>query len=212
MKLLCAILVTVAAMHAGPITLERGASAVFHFGIWNFALNAGEYPERIDITLESQAGLAGTLTATLESLDGSVALPLVAAGMSQGYVSNGSYTGPSTLFEAGISLPADTAAELFGPASLAPWSDGATLRIRNAGDPYAIGLPDTPVTAAIDILLQGNAVSVGGVPGVVEIQPAPRMRGAAAAAVHVPEPAPAGLAAAGMALICALFRRRSSIQ
>jgi hypothetical protein len=132
---------------------------------------------------------------TLESLDGSIVIPLfdsnaarlgLPAGemvLGPGYRSGGSYSGPISLLSASATLSPSEAAALF-------CSGEAVLRLRNLGADITFGYSETPITGAFSASLIGSdgSLSVGAVPVRAVLDPCP-------------EPGTIALFAIGLAII-----------
>jgi hypothetical protein len=113
--------------------------------------------------------LSGWLfSATLESADGSVSIPLVDPNASRlglpagtlvltpGSHSGGSYSGPIDVLSADVTLTSKQAAELFG-------SGEAVIELRNIGDTLTMGYPSSTLSNdfSASLISDGGAQSEG---------------------------------------------------
>lgn len=213
LALFCASL---APLHAGNIdvtadsqvTLQNSDSLTFGLGVWNYASAASDaglaspYPAEISFTLGAMPeglptsaipGTSATYTpgmlfrATLESLDGSISMPLFDSNaallglpdgdlvVTTGFRSGGSYTGPISVLNATVALSSAEAAELFSAAALQPWSEAFDIRLVNVGDDITFGYSGAAITSAVTASLSsaGGTLSVGAMPLQVELQDCP---------------------------------------
>jgi hypothetical protein len=211
------------------VTLQDSDSLTIGLGVWNYAseaLGAGlasPYPTEISFTLGSlpvdlpTAAIPGTsasytpgmlFSATLESVDGSVSMPLFDPNaallglpdgdlvLGTGFRSGGAYSGPISVLTASVTLSSAEAAELFSPTDLEPWSEAFVIRLVNVGDDLTFGYSGSPITSALSASLSSadGTLSVGAVPLQVELQ-------------DCPEPGTIGLLLIGLA-VCFLNRAK----
>lgn len=204
------------------VTLHHGGSLIFEAGAWNYGPQAASYgltslyPGEISIMLGGLpvagpvAPIPGTssvyttgalFSGTLESLDGSIVIPLVDPNAARlglpngdlllgpGSRSGGSYTGPTSILLASAVVSSAEAAALFA-------SDTFVLRIRDLGGDITFGFPGAPITSALSasLISPGGTLSVGAIP----------LR----AQMPTPEPATAALLLIGLAVIAGRWGRR----
>jgi hypothetical protein len=166
-------------------TLEPGQTMAFEFGVWNYGLNNPEYspyPTSIGfqaLGLHPEGATTAPLPGTtqvyltgylfegfLESLDGSVSVPLMDSlaarlGYGPGYL----LAAPSTVCNSAgcpletmsvlgtASFSLETSAALFGP-NLNNYQNAAMIVLRNLGQPFVLGLGE-PYTAGQSFIISG---------------------------------------------------------
>jgi hypothetical protein len=232
--------IALAPLHAGTIdvtgdsqvTVQNGESLIVGFGAWSYpsqATNAGldsPYPAEICFTLGGlpaglpNSAIPGTsaaytpgmlFSATLESLDGSISMPLfdsdaAALGLpdgdvvlTTGYRGGGSYTGPISVVSGAVTLSPAEAAALFSGNALNPGSQAFEIRLTNIGENMTFGYSGSPITAAVSASLSSarGTLSLGAMPLQVELQ-------------DCPEPGTIGLLLMGLAGIAATQHRNRS--
>jgi hypothetical protein len=208
--------VSLVPLHAGNIdvttdsqvTVQEGESLIVGLGVWNYASQAAAaglaspYPTEISFTLgglpvglltSTIPGSSATYTpgllfsATLESLDGTVSVPLFDSNaallglpdgdlvLGSGFRSGGSYSGPISVLSATVMLTSAESAELFSAAALEPWSEAFVIRLANVGEDVTFGYSGSPITGALSASLssENGTLSVGAMPIQVELQNCP---------------------------------------
>jgi len=153
------------------VTVQTGEDLLIHFGVWNYGYNnpgVSPYPTRVGLMVLGQdpAGRpVGTIPDTtieyfpglvfegwLESLDGSVSLPLYDSnaarlGLAEGLLvvtrasvtSSGGPAVPAAAINALQFLPVSTSEALFG-AHIGSYDNAAVIRLHNWGANFQIGL------------------------------------------------------------------------
>jgi len=205
------------------VTLQDGDSLSVGLGVWNYASQASAagltspYPAEISFTLGGlpeglpTSTIPGTsavytpgmlFSATLESLDGSISMPLFDSNaallglpdgdlvLTTGFRSGGSYSGPIAVLSATVMLSSAEAADLFSATALQPWSEAFVIRLVNVGDDITFGYSDSPISSALSASLSSadGTLSVGAMPLQVELQ-------------DCPEPGTIGLLLIGLAVM-----------
>ena len=217
--LIFGILVTSIAS-AGTIDITAGSQVTLHYNnsllfyiSSDYALHApsdSPYPGQVAMLLGGLpadgpvAPVPGTSTVytpgvlfsgTLESADGSIAIPLfdsnaarlgLQAGdmvLGPGWRSGGSYSGPISMLTATVTLSSLEAAALFS-------SGEAVVRLRNLGGDITFGYPGSSITSAFSasLISPDGTWSVGAMPMSVELR-------------QNPEPGTIGLLAIGLGII-----------
>jgi len=211
------------------VTLQNSESLTVSLGVWNYASAAASaglasiYPAGISFTLgglpdgspsDAIPGTSATYTpgmlfsATLESLDGSISIPLIDSNaallglpggdlvLTTGSRSGGSYTGPISLLSGTVTLSSAESAELFSAATLQPWSEAFEIRLVNAGDEFTFGYPGSTLAGDVSASLSsaGGTLSVGAIPLQVELR-------------DCPEPGTICLLLIGLAALIVIHRR-----
>ena len=184
-------------------TLGPGQTMTFEFGVWNYGLNnpgyspyptsigfqaLGLYPEgaaTAQLPGTSQVYLTGyVFEGFLESLDGSVSVPLVDSlaarlGFEPGFliavpstICNNAGCPQETMSVLGTaSFSLETSTALFGP-NLNNYQDAAVIVLRNLGQPFVLGLGD-PYTVGQSFIISGvsgaGPVQTAGIRGTVTI-------------------------------------------
>ena len=198
--------------NSSEVALNSGDSLLFYISDPS-SNNCHSYPTEIDMVIGSLPlggpvdaipGSSGVyfsgwlFSATLESADGSVSIPLtdpdsvrlgLSAGtllLTPGSVSGGSYDGPVDLLTADVTLTSAQARELFGTGE-------AVIDIRNIGDAITFGYPSSTITNDFSAsLISDNGRESEG----ARVMEADCMRMSAA-----PEPGTLGLLLIGVGLI-----------
>jgi hypothetical protein len=211
------------------VTLQNNNSLIFDLGMWNYAEQASNdglaspYPAEISVMLAglpvdaATSPISGTsavytpgilFSGDLESVDGSVVIPLVDCNaallglptgdmvLTNGYTSGSSYSGPISLLTASVVLSSAEAADLFAAGSLDPWSESFVLRLNNIGGNITFGYPGASIEDASSASLSSadGTLSVGAVPLQADLR-------------ATPEPGSVGLLLIGLAVIAAITAR-----
>jgi hypothetical protein len=191
--------------------VHTGDTLIFHMLTWNFGVNAAafgvpEYPTDVSFALVSAPmGTAGAFAATLESEDRSVSVGFGDLTFGPGYFQGSGYTGEVSTLEGYLHLTPLLSEELFSTQS-------AVIALRNEGPDITLGLAPYLLRQDLFAGLSGGPLSVGALPGPVELeQQLHRVRltnlgvtvGVAAPA-EVPEPWSGGLLLGGGVLLCGL--------
>jgi hypothetical protein len=205
------------------VTLQAGDSLEFQAGSANYAFNAqryglsSPYPGQMAILLAGLpasgpvAPIPGTsmvyttgilFSGTLESVDGSVVIPLsdpnaarlgLPAGdmvLEPSYRSGGSYTGPTSVLTASVTVSSAEAAALFGSGEF-------LLRFRDVDGGMTFGFAGSPIASALSVSLisTDGSFSVGALPQQATLQ-------------HTPEPGTLALLLMALPAAWLLARRR----
>jgi len=181
------------------VTSQPGSSLTVYLSS-DYALYApagSPFPGEISVLLgglpvSAPAASGVVFTGTLESLDGSVQIPLSAGDLSlmTGYRSGGSYTGPTSELAATVNIPAPEAQALFSPAEF-------VVQFHDLSGDFAFGYPGSTIGSAFSasLIAPDGSLSVGARPMVINLN-------------NVPEPGTLGLLIAGLILMVP-WRKRS---
>lgn len=201
------------------VTLQAGGSLLFYVSsdYASHAAPGSPYPGEIDIVLGGLplsgpwASIPGTsavympgvvFSGTLESLDGSISIPLFDADAARlglpagdmvpgtGYRSGGWYSGAISTLTATVVLSSPEAAALFASGEF-------VIDLRDLAGSFRFGYPGSPISGAFSasLISADGTLSVGGVCQQVGIQQAP-------------EPGTIGLLMLGLAIISRRCMRR----
>ena len=225
--IICCFLMALASLRAGTIdvtsdsqvTLHPHQSLLFYLSS-DYASHApleSPYPGQIEVLfgclpLDSPtAMIPGTsapyipgilFSGTLESLDGSIAIPLfdsnaarlgLPAGdmvLTTGYRNGGAYSGSISALTGSLVLSSQEAAELFSVKDF-------VIRLRDLQGEVTFGYPGSPLTTAFSASLSSadGTLSLGAMPQRVELR-------------HNPEPGTIGLLLIGLAILTGRALRR----
>ncbi len=183
------------------VSMHAGDSLAIQAGSSNYAFNAARYgisspyPGQVSLMIGGlpasgpMAAVPGTsmvyttgilFSGTLESLDGSIVIPLVdpsaqRLGLPAGdlvlepsYRSGGTYTGPTSVLTGSAAISSPEAAALFGSGEF-------LLRIRDLSGGTTFGFAGSPIAGALSVSLSSvdGGFSVGAVPQQVNLQQTP---------------------------------------
>lgn len=191
--------------------VRTGDTLVFHVFTWNFGVNAAAvglpvYPADVSFALVSAPlSVAGGFAATLESTDRAVSVAFGNLTFSPGKFQKGGHAGEVSTLEGYLHLSSSLSEALFGARS-------AVIALRNQGPDVTLGFAPYLLRQDLYTSLSGGPLSVGAVPGWVDLEspvkPASLINLRApvsfAAGLDVPEPRSGGLLFGGGVLLCGL--------
>jgi hypothetical protein len=207
------------AMGAATIDVSAETSAVVHTGdtlvfqmlTWNFGVNAAAfglpvYPTDVNFALVSAPlSVAGGFAATLESADRSVSVAFGNLTFSPGFFQGSGYAGEVSTLEGYLHLSPLLSEALFSAPS-------AVIALRNEGPDVTVGLAPYLLRQDLYASLSGGPLSVGALPGLVDLEGRVSRAGLMnfggavnfAADSEVPEPQSGRLLFGGGVLLCGL--------
>jgi hypothetical protein len=216
---LCLAILVAPEIGAATIDVSSMSSAVVHTGdtlvfqllTWNFGVNAAPfglpvYPTDVSFALVSAPlSVAPGFAATLESADRAVSVAFDSPTFGPGYFQGSGYEGEVATLQGYLHLSPLLSEELFSAPS-------AVIALRNQGPDVTIGLPPYLLRQDLCASLSGGPLSVGAIPGFVELESQGNgarllgFRGPVnfAADSQVPEPRSGGLLFGGGVLLCGL--------
>jgi hypothetical protein len=191
--------------------VHTGDTLVFQLLTWNFGVNAAlfglpVYPTDVSFALVSAPlSVAPGFAATLESADRAVSVAFDSPTFGPGYFQGSGYEGEVATLQGYLHLSPLLSEELFSAPS-------AVIALRNDGPDVTIGLPTYLLRQDLFSSLSGGPLSVGAIPGFVELESQGNgarllgFRGPVnfAADSQVPEPRSGGLLFGGGVLLCGL--------
>ncbi len=191
--------------------VHTGDTLIFQLLTGSFGVNAALqnqplYPTDVNFALVSAPlnGLAG-FAATLESADGKVALALGDLTFGLGNFQSSGYTGAVSVLKGHLNLSLLDSERLFSASSV-------VIALQNKGSDVTVGLAPYFLRQSLFASLSGGALSVGAIPGSVELGSPHNpvnlkhfgAAGTSAADSPVPEPQTGRLFFAGGVLLCGL--------
>ena len=191
--------------------VRTGDTLVFHLSTWNFGVNAAAwglplYPTDVTFALASAPlSGAGGFAATLESADRAVSVVFGNLTFSPGHFHGSGYSGEASTLESYLHLSPLLSEALFSASS-------AVIALRNDGPDVTVGLPSYLLRQDLFANLSGGPLSVGAIPGWVELESlvTRELRMDLGGAVNfeaiseVPEPQSGVLLLGGGVLLCGL--------
>jgi hypothetical protein len=192
------------------VTVHTGDTLVFQLLTWNYGLNGAafglpQYPTDVNFALASAPlGAVGEFAATLESADRTVSAGFGDLTFGPGYFQGSGYKGEVSTLHGFLHLAPRLSEELFGTASI-------VIALRNKGPDVTLGLAPYLLRQDLFAGLSGGPLSVGALPGLVELEEPTNQVGlvnldgdSLGAAAPVPEPQAGGLLLGGGVLLCGL--------
>jgi hypothetical protein len=184
------------------LMMRTGDTLVFHLFTWNFGVNAAAFslpvfPADVSFALASAPlSGAGRFAATLESEDGTVSVAFGNLTFSPGRFHGSGYAGEVSTLEGYLHLSPLLSGELFSAPS-------AVIALRNEGPDVTVGLAPYVLRQDLYGSLSGGPLSVGAIPGWVDLENSGEAVNFAAAS-KVPEPRSGWLLLGGGVLLCGL--------
>jgi hypothetical protein len=174
------------------VSSQPGSSLIFYLSsdYASYAPAGSPYPGEISVLLGGLpvGGVAASsvvFSGTLESMDGSMQIPLSTGDLSltTGYRSGGSYTGPISELAATVNITAPEAQALFAPSEF-------VIQLHDLSGDFAFGYPGSTIGSAFSasLIAPDGSLSVGARPMVVN-------------QVATPEPETIGLMISGLAAL-----------
>ncbi|MEO8592498.1 MAG: hypothetical protein ABI759_04180 [Candidatus Solibacter sp.] len=148
--------------------VRTGDRLLFHLFTWNFASNAERlnlplYATDLSFALATPAGDAGAFEATVESEGGAVSFVLGELNFVPGTLSASGYTGDVSTLQGYLHFSPQLSAAIFK-------NGGMVIALRNLGPDVRLGLEPYLVRQNLFATLSGAGVSVGALPGWVELE------------------------------------------
>jgi len=193
------------------VVVHTGDTLIFHFSTWNFgwnaaALNLPANPTDVNFALVSgPLHGAGKFSATLESEDRTISVAFGNLIFASGKFQGSAYAGEVSTLQAYLHLAPLLSEALFSAPS-------AVIALRNQGPDLTLGLEAYALRQSLYASMSGGGLSVGAIPGQVELETRQDLARLTSFAVpmsleappEVPEPGSGGLLLAGGILLCGL--------
>lgn len=193
------------------ILVHTGDALIFHMFTSSYSVNAAAlglplHPEDVNFALisDSPSG-SGVFSATLESADRAVWLAFGSLTLGPGFFQGSGFEGEAATLQGFLHLSPVLSDAIFSAPS-------AVIVLRNQGPDVTLGFSSYLLRQDLFTGLSGGPLSVGAVPGMVELE-RHAVRGGAmnfgvsldlAPVADVPEPYTGGLLFGGGALLCGL--------